>query len=83
MAIREPRLVSYTFSKIERGIKSTFDTLESMKDKLFRTIRNYLEEMRRVYDVLLSDVNFFDDSKESVTCILSGEQLAKNEFLLW
>ncbi|MCH3354047.1 hypothetical protein LDA34_14815, partial [Enterococcus faecium] len=26
---------------------------------------------------LLSDVNFFDDSKESVTCILSGEQLAK------
>lgn len=50
-----------------------------MKDKLFRTIRNYLEEMRRVYDVLLSDVNF-DDSKESVTCILSGEQLAKNEF---
>ncbi|PQF01395.1 hypothetical protein CUS95_12020 [Enterococcus faecium] len=65
------------FRKLKEESKVLFDTLESMKDKLFRTIRNYLEEMRRVYDVLLSDVNFFDDSKESVTCILSGEQLAK------
>ncbi|MDQ4510912.1 hypothetical protein [Enterococcus faecalis] len=65
------------FQKLKEESKVLFDTLESMKDKLFRTIRNYLEEMRRVYDVLLSDVNFFDDSKESVTCILSGEQLAK------
>lgn len=65
------------FRKLKDESKVLFDTLESMKDKLFRTIRNYLEEMRRVYDVLLSDVNFFDDSKESVTCILSGEQLAK------
>ncbi len=60
------------FRKLKEESKVLFDTLESMKDKLFRTIRNYLEEMRRVYDVLLSDVNFFDDSKESVTCILSG-----------
>ncbi|EKZ0202398.1 hypothetical protein QPI79_002950 [Enterococcus faecalis] len=65
------------FQKLKEESKVLFDTLESMKDKLFRTIRNYLEEMRCVYDVLLSDVNFFDDSKESVTCILSGEQLAK------
>lgn len=65
------------FQKLKEESKVLFDTLESMEDKLFRTIRNYLEEMRHVYDILLSDVNFFDDSKESVTCILSGEQLAK------
>ncbi|BDP79850.1 hypothetical protein EfmAA290_05260 [Enterococcus faecium] len=65
------------FRKLKEESKVLFDTLESMEDKLFRTINNYLEEMRRVYDALLSDVNFFDDSKESVTCILSGEQLAK------
>ena len=65
------------FRKLKEESKVLFDTLESMEDKLFRTIRNYLEEMRHVYDILLSDVNFFDDSKESVTCILSGEQLAK------
>ena len=65
------------FRKLKEESKVLFDTLESMEDKLFRTIRNYLEEMRHVYDVLLSDVNFFDDSKESVTCILSGEQLDK------
>ncbi|WP_275399831.1 hypothetical protein [Enterococcus faecium] len=65
------------FRKLKEESKVLFDTLESMEDKLFRTIRKYLEEMGHVYDVLLSDVNFFDDSKESVTCILSGEQLAK------
>ncbi|MGC3362707.1 hypothetical protein ACPTGY_14875, partial [Enterococcus faecalis] len=36
-----------------------------------------LEEMRHVYDIMLSDVNFYDHSKESETSILSGEQLAK------
>lgn len=65
------------FRKLKEESKVLFDTLESMEDKLFRTIKNYLEGMRRVYDALLSDVNFFDESKESVTCILSGEQLAK------
>ncbi|EGO8505041.1 hypothetical protein EJW97_07235 [Enterococcus faecalis] len=65
------------FQKLKEESKVLFDTLESMEDKLFRTIKNYLEGMRRVYDALLSDVNFFDESKESVTCILSGEQLAK------
>lgn len=65
------------FRKLKEESKVLFDTLESMEDKLFRTIKNCLEEMRRVYDALLSDVNFFDESKESVTCILSGEQLAK------
>lgn len=65
------------FQKLKEESKVLFDTLESMEDKLFRTIKNCLEEMRRVYDELLSGVNFFDDSKEGVTCILSGEQLAK------
>ncbi|MGC3083155.1 hypothetical protein ACPTJ3_13385, partial [Enterococcus faecium] len=58
------------FRKLKEESKVLFDTLESMKVKLFRTIRNYLEEMRRVYDVFLSDVNFFDESKESLSCIL-------------
>lgn len=40
------------FRKLKEESKVLFDTLESMKDKLFRTIRNYLEEMRHVYDIL-------------------------------
>lgn len=65
------------FRKLKEESKVLFDTLESMEDKLFRTIKNYLEEMRRVYDTLLLDVQFLDYSKGSLTCIMSGEQLAK------
>lgn len=65
------------FRKLKEESKVFFDTLESMEDKLFRTIKNYLEEMRRIYDALLLDVQFLDYSKGSLTCIMSGEQLAK------